>query len=208
MGGTLTDRQQSLLDYVVRCWRERGEVPGLQDLAQHLGGITPMAVVAHLDALAKKGYIVRRPRHRPSYALPAQAGERMSQAHIVWLPVYGTIAAGEPLEPQRDPAADYVPIQSDVLSGGSEHYVLRVRGVSMVGDGIQPNDLIVVRRQQVCEQGEMVVALIEGSFATLKHYYREGTRVRLQPSNPQMEPIFTRNVAIQGIVVALVRRYD
>jgi len=126
----------------------------------------------------------------------------------VWLPVYGTIAAGEPLEPQRDPAADYVPIQSDVLSGGSEHYVLRVRGVSMVGDGIQPNDLIVVRRQQVCEQGEMVVALIEGSFATLKRYYREGTRVRLQPSNPQMEPIFTRNVAIQGIVVALVRRYD
>ena len=205
--GTLTGRQRTLLDYILRCRRERGELPSLQELARHLG-VTPMAAAAHLDALARKGLILRKPRHRPSYALPAEGTERFPLVHTALLPVYGSIAAGEPLEPLHDPPIEYLPVQSDLLAGGAEHYLLRVRGDSMIGDGIRPGDLIVVRRQRTAEQGEMIVALIESSYATLKRFYREGNRIRLQPSNAYMEPIYSRHVDVQGKVVALLRRYD
>ncbi len=204
----LTDRQRQLFDYIQLRWRESHTLPGLDELARHMGGITPMAVVAHLEALASKGYVVRRPRHRPSYGLLAENPERHPAVRTTLLPVYGGIAAGEPLEPPREPAREYVSVQTDLLSRGAEHYVLRVNGNSMVGDGILSGDLIVVRCQRSAEQGDMVVALIEERFATLKRFYKEPSRVRLQPSNPAMEPIFSRHVEVQGIVVALVRKYD
>lgn len=207
MPGAPTERQRELLDYVYRVRRDRGALPGLRELAAHLG-VTPMAVVAHLDALAAKGLLVRLPRRRPPYALPPSEHESLPQVRVTLLPLYGNIAAGEPLEPLDGPPQEWVPVQSDVLAGGADHYALRVRGESMLGDGIRPGDLIVVRRQQTADQGDMVVALIEGRFATLKRFYRESDRIRLQPSNPYVEPIFSRHVAVQGRVVALLRRYD
>lgn len=201
-----TERQQHLLDYIYRARRDRDALPSLRELAAHLG-VTPMTIVAHLDALAAKGLLVRLPRHRPPYALPPSEHEPLPRAHVRVLPLYGSIAAGEPLEPIDGLPQEWLPVQSDMLTGGADHYALRVRGESMLGDGIRPGDLIVVRRQQTADQGDMVVALIEGRFATLKRFYREGDRIRLQPSNQYMEPIFSRHVAIQGRVVALLRRY-
>src|SRR5579859_5783396 len=102
MAGGPTERQRDLLDYIHRARRDRDALPSLRELAGHLG-VTPMAIVAHLDALAAKGLLVRLPRRRPSYALPPADHEPLPRAHITLLPLYGSIAAGEPLEPLDGP---------------------------------------------------------------------------------------------------------
>jgi repressor LexA len=123
------------------------------------------------------------------------------------LPLMGFIAAGSPLEPHTDPEATF-PVASSLLSGNRTSYVLQVKGSSMIEDGILDGDFVVIEKAETAKDGDIVVALVDDNLATLKRFYKEGDRVVLKPANSQMEPIYPRQVKIQGVVVSLVRRFN
>jgi repressor LexA len=122
------------------------------------------------------------------------------------LPLLGYIAAGRPLEPHTDPSATF-DVASSMISGKKPSYVLEVKGSSMIEDGILDGDYVVIEKSDLAKNGDIVVALVDESLATLKRFYKEGERVVLKPANAAMEPIYPTNVRIQGICVGLVRRF-
>ena len=123
---------------------------------------------------------------------------------VVRLSILGTIAAGRPIEAVEH--REDIKL-AELVPHGDDHYILRVRGKSMVEDHIDDGDLIVVERRQTANNGEIVVAIVEDNEATLKRFYRESNRVRLEPANSSMKPIFSDNVDIMGVVIGVVRRY-
>jgi len=124
----------------------------------------------------------------------------------VEVPLLGFIAAGSPIEPYTDPNAT-MSVAPDLLSGKKHAFVLKVKGRSMIDEGILDGDYVVVEEQATANNGDIVVAILENGFATLKRFFKEATRVRLEPANSEMAPIFARNVRIQGKVVGIVRRF-
>jgi repressor LexA len=152
--------------------------------------------------LERKGYLKRDPS-KPR-ALEILRDERdIPTRKVIALPVIGRVAAGQPILAQQN-VEEYFPFPADTLKS-EESFILHVRGDSMVDAGILDGDLLVVRRQQTAKSGDIVVARLDDE-ATVKRFYREGDRVRLQPENRSMTPIYTREVAIEGIAVALIRR--
>jgi repressor LexA len=213
----LSGRQQQLLDLIDEGIRVRGSVPTLRELGERMGGISPSAVHLQLGALAKKG-VLRWPRGRPreievlrrGAARAGRVGTEPEGAATgpLAVPVVGTIAAGPTLDAREAPDGHVLvePGQFRSGPGGREDlFALRVRGDSMVDACIQDGDLVVIRRQDTAADGETVVALLEGEQVTLKRFYREAERVRLQPANPYYPAIFAKDVRIQGIVVGVVR---
>ncbi|HHQ48898.1 MAG TPA: transcriptional repressor LexA [Acidobacteria bacterium] len=203
-GQPLTERQHQVLDLVRRSVAERGVAPTLQEIADHFGFSSTASAQKHVNELVRKGWLVRL-KHRRRGLVPVEAplgGEGAAE-----VPLLGLVAAGQPIESLDTPAPVSVP--RAILRDG-EHYVLRVRGDSMVEDGILDGDLVVVQARREAQEGEMVVALVDGEV-TLKRLFRQpGGRVRLQPANVSMDPIVVeaRQVTVQGIVVGLMRRYD
>ena len=155
----------------------------------------------HLSNLENKGYL--RKNYNKSRSLELVQAEGTL---AVELPLLGSVAAGLPIEAIEQ--SETVAVPHDMLARGN-NYVLRVQGNSMVDEQIRDGDYIVVNSRQTAENGEMVVALVGGDSATVKKYYREGGRIRLQPANPTMEPMYygEDEVQIQGIVVAVIRKY-
>jgi len=126
---------------------------------------------------------------------------------MVELPVLGFIACGEPIEPYTDPNAT-LPVDSNLVKHGDKSFVLQAKGDSMVDDGILSGDYVVVKEQSMANNGDIVVAVLRNGFATLKRFYREATRVRLQPANSTMSPIYVTDVEIRGKVVAVIRQFN
>ena len=122
------------------------------------------------------------------------------------IPILGFIAAGAPLEPYTDPNAT-ISIPPSFMSGQKRTFVLQVRGESMIEEQIRDGDFVIIEQTEDAQNGEIVVALLDNGMATLKRFFRESTRVRLEPANAKMSPIFAKNVRIQGKVVGLIRRY-
>lgn len=122
------------------------------------------------------------------------------------LPILGYIAAGSPIVPMTDPNAT-LRVASSMLSGKKRSFVLQVRGDSMIEEGILDGDFVVIEERDQARDGEIVVALLDNGLATLKKFFREASRIRLEPANSMMKPIFARNVVVQGAVVGLVRRF-
>jgi repressor LexA len=122
------------------------------------------------------------------------------------LPVLGLIAAGQPIEPYLDPNATLA-VAPGMVSGNKRSFVLQVKGESMIEDGILDGDFVVVEQQEMAKNGDIVVALLENGFATLKRYFKEASRIRLEPANSRMVPIYATNVRIQGKVVGVIRKY-
>ena len=208
MARGLSARQRQVLEVIADGIRCRGEAPTLRELGARLGGVSPPAVHLQLSALARKGYL-RWPRGRPRQIELLQPGDPLPAASLWRVPVVGTIAAGQPIDAFEAPEG-HVTIDAAAFSGGRADgqralYALRVRGDSMVDACIQDGDLVIVRRQSVAADGDVVVALLEGEQATLKRFYREPGRVRLQPANPYYPTIYARDVAIQGRVVGVIR---
>jgi repressor LexA len=204
----LSARQRQVLDAVGEGIRRTGEAPTLRELGARLGGMTPAAVHLHLSALARKGYL-RWPRGRPRQIELLQPAQSLPALGLIRVPIVGTIAAGEPIDALETPEG-HVVIDSGRLpaadgDGRPALFALRVRGDSMVDACIQDGDVVVVHRQSVADDGDTVVALLEGDQATLKRVYREAGRVRLQPANPYYPAIYAQQVAIQGRVVGVVR---
>jgi repressor LexA len=199
--GQLTPKQMRLLQLIRDYQRKHGYSPTMQELADMLD-VTKVTVFEHVTGLAKKGFL-RRSKHRArSLELTRQAV--LPDDSTTALPLVGQIAAGVPIEAIEEPEQ----IELDELfHSRSQRFVLKVQGDSMIDEQIRDGDLVVVESRNTARNGETVVALLEDGEATLKRFYREKGRIRLQPANPAYEPIFCDNVQIQGVVIGVLRSY-
>lgn len=200
----LTKRQKEILDFIEGFLEENGYSPSFEEIAAHFSYGSLATVHEHLENLKQKGYIRKSYNESRSIEL-IRTPMRVS---AVELPLLGRVAAGLPIEAIED--QETVSVPEDFLSGRGSHYVLRVKGNSMVEEQIRDGDYIIVNARQTAENGEMVVALVDEDSATVKKFYREaGGMVRLQPANASMDPMVYRGdrVRVQGIVIGVIRRY-
>jgi repressor LexA len=210
----ITDRQLAILRFIARTAEDRGFPPTIREIGAEFDIRSTNGVNDHLKALERKGFLNRG--EQQSRALVPTKSARMVLGlgatradRTVEIPVLGKVAAGAPLLAQEN-VEDTVRIDSFLLPGGGrEVFALRVKGESMIGDGIKDGDFLFVRKQPSARAGEIVVAMIEDE-ATVKRFYPEGSRIRLQPSNPTMQPIYVdksdfRQTMILGVVVGVYR---
>jgi len=214
----LTDRQREALDFLRNYVAEHGFPPTLREIAAQLRITGTLGAMRHLEALEKKGYLKRQARgsrgitllpQEPTVTYPA-AGEFMGIADerlaAVFLPVVGMVRAGEPQPPVED-IVDYHPVADAVATRTGAAFFLKVKGDSMVNAGVFEGDLALIKPQATAANRDMVVAMVDGE-ATLKWFHHEGDRIRLQPANPNYEPIYAfpgQDVTIIGKVVGLYR---
>ncbi|HSM93117.1 MAG TPA: transcriptional repressor LexA [Anaeromyxobacteraceae bacterium] len=225
---TLTDRQLEVLRFIVQQIEDNGYPPTIREIGEALDIRSTNGVNDHLKALEKKGFLTRDPvksralipterarevlgggRDAKVVPLHPRAGGRPAAARLVEIPILGRVAAGQPILAQQH-VEDTVQVDSFLLGTNKKVYGLRVQGDSMIGDGILSGDYVFVKKQLQAEDGEIVVAMI-GDEATVKRIYREGDRVRFQPSNPRMAPIYVResdfrSTMILGVVVGIYRK--
>jgi repressor LexA len=198
----LTKRQQEIFDFIKRYSAKYGYPPTVRDIGKAVGLASSSTVHAHLSNLEKIGLLRRDPSKPRAIELFDRAAAGVRNLVKPGLPLVGQVAAGQPVLAEEN-IEDY--IQTPSYAGGEDgEYLLRVRGESMHKVGILDGDLVVVKPQDVAEDGEIVVALI-GDEATVKRYFREGDHVRLQPENDTMQPIRSRDVRVLGRVVGLMR---
>ncbi len=200
----LTKRQKEILDYIESFIDDQGYAPSFEEIAEHFGYSSLATVHEHLSNLERKGYI--RKSYNESRSIELVGHE--TDTPVLELPLLGSVAAGLPIEAVQDTETLAVP--PDMVSRRRDNYVLRVEGNSMIEEQIRDGDYIVVQAQESAEDGQMVVALVADEAATVKKLYREsGNRIRLQPANPTMQPIFAdaADVRIQGVVVGVIRKY-
>jgi len=200
----VTERQRDILQFIREFQKERGIAPTHREICDHFGFSSYGTVYKHLSLLEKKGLIRRDWNQKRGVELIEKRAPD-APAGVRELPLFGTIAAGQPLEVSQSDETMTVP---EHLTTRGENFVLKVRGDSMMDDGILDGDYVIIARRERADNGEMVVANVNGEV-TLKRLYREGDRVRLQPANSLMRPIFAdaRDVSVQGVVVGLMRRF-
>lgn len=205
MGGYLTERQKEILDFVRAYQRDRGIAPTHREVCDRFGFSSYGTAYKHLKLLADKGYLKRQRHQRRGLELVAP--EPAAGRRDLELPFFGRIAAGRPIEAVA--GDETVPVPPLLVHDRpADHYVLQVVGESMIDEGIHDGDWVIVERREQARSGEMAVALVADEV-TLKRVFPEGDRVRLQPANATMAPLWvaTRDLRIQGIVVGLMRRY-
>jgi repressor LexA len=209
-------RKQRIVEYIAATVREQGYPPSVREIAAAVGLASTSAVHHHLSALERDGVLERDAtqsralRLKPAAALTTGvAGDLLAHqagAGTRRLPVIGEIAAGGPIEAYQD-ASETVAVP-DLIGTGANTYVLRVRGDSMTDAHILDGDLVVIRPQQTAQDGDIVVAQVEENSVTLKRFFRERGRVRLQPANDRYEPQYYEDVRVQGKLVGVIRRVD
>jgi len=201
----LTERQRDILGFIREFQKEHGVAPTHREICDRFGFSSYGTVYKHLSLLEKKGLIRRDWNQKRGVELVEREEKAKEAPGVRELPLFGYIAAGRPLDVEVSDETIAVP---EHLTTRGENYVLKVRGDSMIEDGILDGDLVIIARRERVDNGEMVVANVSGEV-TLKRIYREGERVRLQPANSMMSPIFApaRDVAVQGVVVGLMRRF-
>lgn len=200
----LTKRQREILSYLSDYNEANGYAPSFEEIASRFNYNSLATVHEHLTNLERKGYIKRNYNEsRAIEILPSEAYQR-----AVELPLLGTVAAGAPIEALA--MGETMAVPDGFLRRNGSHYVLRVKGESMIEEQIRDGDFVVINDRQTADNGEMVIALLDNSGATVKRYYRERDgRIRLQPANETMSPMYVHedDVRIQGIVVGVLRRY-
>ncbi len=202
----LTERQRDVLGFIESELERKGVAPTLREIAERFGFASTASAQKHIALLERKGYLRREKHQKRGLILVGREGRKRDRRGMVELDLLGLVAAGSPIESIPDPEPVSVP-PSLVRSG--RHYVLKVRGESMIDDGIHDGDMVVVQEVAAAGDGDMVVALVDGEV-TLKRFFWSGPdRIRLQPANREMSPIVVdaETVTIQGVVVGLLRRY-
>jgi repressor LexA len=206
-------RRQRIIEYIATSVRQSGYPPSVREIAAAVGLASTSAVHHHLSALERDGFLERD-------ATQSRALRLTPAAYLSWggsdvraggtgerrFPVIGEIAAGGPIEAYQD-VSETISIP-EVINTSSATYVLRVRGDSMVDAHIMDGDLVIIREQQTAQDGDIVVAQVEDNAVTLKRFFKERDRVRLQPANDRYEPQYYRDVRIQGKLVGVIRRVD
>ncbi len=201
---SLTKRQSEILNYLQTHIQDRGYAPSFEEIAEQFGFQSLATVHEHLTNLERKGYIQRA--HNESRAIEVLPPR--GQAAATQIPLLGLVAAGAPIESVMH--GETIAVPDSLLPRRGPNYALKVQGNSMIDEHIVEGDFVVVHGKQTAENGEMVIALINGSEATVKRYYREaGGWVRLQPANETMQPMRFQEheVLIQGLVVGVIRKY-
>lgn len=198
----LTKRQREILDYLDEFIQQHGYAPSLEEIGRRFSLSSLATVHKHLTNLQDKGFIRRAwNRSRSVELIPVHVGSRSLE-----LPLMGYVAAGAPIEAITSNETIAVP---EHFIGKRDTYVLRVKGDSMIDEQIRDGDYVIVEDRKTAQNGEMVIALLNGTEVTLKSLYRNGTTIQLQPANPAMQPIIVKEDAlqIQGVVVGVMRKY-
>lgn len=201
--GKITKKQEEILAYIKQEILAKGYPPSVREICEAVHLKSTSSVHSHLETLEKNGFIRRDPT-KPRAIEILDDDFNLARREIVNVPIVGQIAAGEPIFAEQN-IEGYFPMLPEDLPNGNA-FMLNVRGDSMVNVGIFDGDRILVREQQTASNGEIVVALVEDS-ATVKTFYREDGRYRLQPENDAMEPIIVDQVEVLGKVVGLFRKY-
>jgi len=193
------DTQQRILDYIENYIEVNGYPPSVREIGQAVDLKSTSTVHGHLNRLEKKGLL-----HREAMKPRTIDITREDKPQIVKIPILGKVAAGIPILAEEN-AEGYQQLP-DTLVGRGDHFILEIRGESMITAGIMNGDFVVVRRQHTAQNGDIIIAMIDDE-ATCKRYFKEPDRIRLQPENPRMRPMYVRAVDIQGKVVAVFRKY-
>jgi repressor LexA len=199
--GELTKRQSEILRFVTNFIKDYDYSPSYREIAEGMGLSSPATIHQHLQELKRKGYLNMEGEASRGLELTKKV---MTLAKSIELPLLGLITAGAPIEAVEIKETMAVP--ADLVSDENS-YVLKVKGESMIDEGIWSGDYVIVERNFSPRNGEVVVALLNNAYATLKKFYRETNRIRLQPANPTMKPIYCKDVSIQGIVRAIIRKF-
>ena len=203
----LTRRQREIFDFISGFVTEQGYSPSLEEIASAFGLSSVATVHKHVKHLVDKGYL-RKAWNRSRSVEPVPDQEIVESIH---LPILGTVAAGRPIEAIEPDAAsaEQLAVPTEMVPSSKNHFVLRVRGDSMIEDQICDGDLVVIEGRSEARNGETVVALVDGDEATLKRFYRNGSQIKLVPANETMSPMefHASQIEIRGIVRGLIRQY-
>lgn len=204
MAKGLTKRQQAILTFVLEYVNREGYPPSIREIGSHFGIGSLRGVTVHLDALERKGFISRSNTPR---SIKVTHKDYQTNQRVAMLPLVGSIAAGAPI-PAQENVEDLIPVPCEMVHNVENAYLLRVRGDSMVGEGIMPRDLVVVKPQINANHGDLVAVLI-GDDATVKRIHFDKDAVRLMPANPAYDPIVidTEDARVLGRIVGLIRDY-
>ena len=204
MSKGLTKKQREIFDFIVNFMEEHGFAPSYREIAEYFDLASVSTVHDHVRSLASKGYLKTSGGEARAIEIMEFEDDKENTG-VRPLPLYGLIAAGEPIEALADTEKVMVP---QTMLGSGNYYALQVKGDSMIEDGIFDGDYVIIEKREVANNGDVIVALVNGREATLKRFYKEASRVRLEPANSNMEPIFVKhNLQIQGKLVGLMRRY-
>lgn len=199
----LTKRQKQILDFITYYLKEHEYAPSYMEIANHFNISSPATVHQHVKALEDKGFL-KATRHQKRALEPVSLSSYRDSI-AVDLPLVGLITAGEPIEAIEE--KETIAIPADFVPNSENCYILKVKGQSMIDEGIWDGDYVIVERSHSPKNGEVVVALLDNAYATLKKFYQEKNRIRLQPANSSMKPIYTKDPLIQGIVRAVIRKF-
>lgn len=200
---SLTKKQSEILAHIREHIDEHGYAPSYREIADAFGLSSPSTVHEHVQSLIEKGYLTSS-EDGEARSIAIVEDERPSG--VIQLPLLGLITAGEPIDAVEN--RDAIAVPSDFVIDAANSYVLKVKGRSMIEDGIFDGDYVIIERNPSPRNGEIVVALLDNAYATLKRFYREANQIRLQPANSTMQPIFVKgNVNIQGVVRGVIRKF-
>lgn len=199
----ITDRQQEVLDFISAFTKSNNYPPTVREIGEHFG-ISLRAVQDHIAALQKKGFLSQTQKRARSLNVISSASSD-SRVFVSKVPLLGTVAAGKPLLSEEN-LDGYVNLTEPFVRPGKSYFALRVRGQSMIEAGILEGDLAVIEQSQTAVDGQIVVAVIDNAI-TLKRFYKEADRIRLQPENAAFQPIYSTEVTIVGILSNIVRTY-
>ncbi len=200
----ITDRQKEVLTFISEFTEDNAFPPTVREISEHFD-ISLRAVQDHIAALQKKGYLSQCQKRSRSIRVLSDIREKEQKLFVGKVPLLGTVAAGKPLLSEEN-LDGYVNLTEPFVRPGKSYFALRVRGLSMVNAGILDGDLAVVEQSSTAVDGQIVVAVIDDAI-TLKRYYKESTRIRLQPENPDFQAIYCQDVRIVGILSNIVRTY-
>ena len=198
----LTKRQKQILDYITKFIKKNDYAPSLEEIKEHFKLSSVATVHEHIEALREKGFLNKIENQPRSIEI----NNKKEKLGLITIRLLGTIAAGQPIEAIEGPEVIEVP--KNQLSKSGKHYALKVQGNSMIDEGIFDGDTVIIRQQSDAENGETVVALINDNEVTLKKIFKEKNRFRLQPANPNLKPIFTKELEIQGKVIRVIRTFE
>lgn len=199
------EKQQEILDFITSQIEERGYPPTVREICDAVGLSSPSTVHGYLTRLEKRGLLIRDSSKNRAIALPNNVKQHSNITPVseyMEVPVIGKVSAGQPIFAEENLERTF-PLPMD-FAHGSDVFMLRVKGESMINAGILSGDYVVVKKQDIAQNGDMVVALIDDD-ATVKTYYKEENRFRLQPQNDFMEPIYTDHLKILGKVIGVYR---
>ncbi|MCD8795885.1 transcriptional repressor LexA [Mammaliicoccus sciuri] len=201
----LTKRQSEIYQFIKHIVQTKGYPPSVREIGLSVGLASSSTVHGHLSRLEEKGYIKRDPTKPRAIEITETVGENINQENTIHVPVIGKVTAGIPITAVEN-VEEYFPLPAHFTSThNSNIFILDVVGDSMIEAGILDGDKVIVRSQSIAENGDIIVAMTEDDEATVKRFYKEETRYRLQPENSTMEPIYLDNVTVLGKVVGLFR---